>query len=160
MLPHFAGAATPYMDPGSKGAIVGLTLAHSAEDIYFAVMEGICYEMRLNAERLADAGIPVRRLRATGGCANSRVFLQMKADVLNVPVTALRSEEAGGAGCAMLAGAALGVYPDVEQAARVLTAERETFFPRQEAHEAYSRVYERYRKLYGAVRPLMEEVQP
>ncbi|MDR1059743.1 MAG: carbohydrate kinase [Clostridiales bacterium] len=155
VLPHFAGAATPYMDAGSRGVIAGLALASTRQDIYLACMEGVCYEMRLNLEHLRGAGVAVRHLRAAGGGANSRVWLQMKADILDVPVTALVSEEAGATGGAMFAGVALGVFGNLERAARVFVSEKETFFPRAGARERYAEIYERYRKLYGAVRPLL-----
>lgn len=155
VLPHFAGAATPTMDGGSKGAIVGLTLSHSRKDLYRAVMEGVCYEMRLNQERLGACGVTVSPLHATGGGAKSRVWMQMKADVLNVPVTALATSEAGAAGSAMLVGMALGLYPSLEAAAERMVKVREVFYPGPEAHARYEEVYQRYKKLYGAVRPLM-----
>lgn len=155
VLPHFAGAATPYMDAGSKGAIVGLTLSHTQQDLFRAIMEGVCYEMRLNQERLAAAGVTVAPLRATGGGAKSRVWMQMKADVLNVPVTALETAEAGAAGSAMLAGVARGVFRDPMEASAVMVRERETFYPREDAHKRYDAVYQRYQKLYEAVRPLV-----
>ncbi len=155
VLPHFAGAATPAMDAGSKGAIVGLTLSHTQKDLYQAVMEGVCYEMRLNQERLEDCGVTVAPLHATGGGAKSRVWMQMKADVLNVPVTALTTAEAGATGSAMLVGVALGLYPDLEAAAARMVRVREIFQPRPDAHERYEAVYQRYKKLYQAVRPLV-----
>ncbi len=155
VLPHFAGAATPYMDAGSKGAIVGLTVANTQNDIHLAIMEGICYEMLLNIERLREAGIEIRQLRATGGGANSRVWLQMKADILNIPVTALRSAEAGAAGSAMLVGIALGVFCDLREAASVIVTERKTYLPRPDVHQKYQSCFERYKKLYNAIRPLV-----
>ena len=155
VLPHFAGAATPTMDGGSKGAIVGLTLGHTQKDLYRAVIEGVCYEMRLNQELLAGCGVAVAPLHATGGGARSRVWMQMKADVLNVPVTALTTAEAGATGSAMLVGVALGLYPTLEAAAEKMVRVREVFYPRQEAHDRYEEVYQRYKKLYPAVRPLV-----
>jgi len=155
VLPHLAGAATPYMDYGSKGAIVGLTLSTTARDLFAAVMEGVCYEMRLNIDRLRDAGLRIERLRATGGGANSRAWMQMKADVLGVPVTALRSSEASGLGAAMLAGVATGRFADLRDAAAVMVAERETFTPRPDVRVRYDEVYARYVGLYPAVRPLI-----
>ncbi len=154
VLPHFAGAATPYMDNGSKGAIVGLTLSHTQQDLYRAIMEGVCYEMRLNQELLGASGVTVAPLHATGGGARSRVWMQMKADVLNVPVTALTTSEAGATGSAMLVGVALGLYPSLEAAAEKMVKVREVFQPRPEAHERYEAVYQRYKRLYHAVRPL------
>lgn len=155
VLPHFAGAATPAMDAGSKGAIVGLTLSHTQKDLYRAVMEGVCYEMRLNQELLGGCGVAVAPLHATGGGAKSRVWMQMKADVLNVPVTALTTAEAGATGSAMLVGVALGLYPSLEAAAEKMVKVREVFQPRTQIHEQYEAVYQRYKKLYEAVRPLV-----
>ena len=48
VLPHFAGAATPHMDEGATGAVVGLKVSHSTVDLYRAMMEGVVYEMMLN----------------------------------------------------------------------------------------------------------------
>lgn len=155
VLPHFAGAATPTMDGGSKGAIVGLTLSHTQKDLYRAVMEGVCYEMRLNQELLSGCGVAIAPLHATGGGAKSRVWMQMKADVLNVPVMALTTSEAGATGSAMLVGVALGLYPNLEAAAERMVKVREVFLPREDAHARYEEVYQRYKQLYRAVRPLV-----
>ena len=155
VLPHFAGAATPYMDPGSRGAIVGLTLGSTQQEIFCGIMEGVCYEMLINKQRLNAAGIHFDSLRATGGGAVSRVWMQMKADVLGVPVTSLRSAEAGATGSAMMVGVALGLFKTLREAAAVMIVERETYLPREEQHRAYAAVFKRYEKLYDAVRPLV-----
>ncbi len=155
VLPHFAGAATPYMDEGAKGVIMGLTIEHHASDLYRAMMEGVVYEMMLNLEHLKAFGICPEKLRATGGGAASRVWMQMKADILGLPVTSLGNAEAGAAGCAMMAGIAAGVFNNLEDAAKALITEKETYMPREEMHKAYQAHYQRYRRLYEAVRPLM-----
>lgn len=157
VLPHFAGAATPYMDSGSKGAFVGLTISHTQQDMFLAIMEGICYEMRLNQERLRQSGVEIAPLRATGGGANNGIWLQMKADILGVPVTALKTNEAGAAGSAMLVGVAVGAFQNLSEAAEAMIEERETYYPRPEVKDLYDRNYEKYRRLYDAVRPLVIE---
>lgn len=156
VLPHFAGAATPYMDSASRGAILGLTLDTTAADLYRAAMEGVCYEMRLNLEALAGGGVTVPALRAAGGGARNRMWLQMKADILGVPVTSLATADTGTTGSAMLAGIASGVFRDLPHAAGVMVKEKETFYPRAEMRAAYEPHYQRYKKMYAAVRPLME----
>lgn len=155
VLPHFAGAATPYMDPGSKGAIIGLSVENTQQDIYLGCMEGVVYEMRLNMDRLKEAGVAVNALRATGGGARSKLWMQMKADILNIPVTTLRSEEAGAAGSAMLVGVAVGVFANLEEAAKVMVVPMDTYYPRQNVHKRYESTYRRYTKVYNAVRPLV-----
>lgn len=156
LLPHFAGAATPYMDSGSRGAILGLTLESTAADLYRAAMEGVCYEMRLNMEALAEGGVAIPALRSTGGGARNRMWLQMKADILGVPVTALATADAGTTGSAMLAGIACGAFSSLQHAASAMVREKETFHPRPDRQAAYESVYQRYKKVYAAVRPLME----
>lgn len=155
VLPHFAGAATPYMDTGSKGAIVGLTVSTTAAELYRACLEGVAYEMLLNAEALAGSGVRYQKLNATGGGARSQVWMQIKADVLNVPITALKTADAGTVGSAMLTGTAIGVFRNLEDAAAHMVEETVTYYPRPELHEQYMKIYERYKRLYQAVRPLV-----
>ena len=155
VLPHFAGAATPYMDIGSKGAILGLTTATTAADLYCACMEGVAYEMRLNYESLSGSGIRFEKLNATGGGARSKRWMQMKADVLDLPITALKTVDAGTVGSAMLTGIAVGLFRDLEDAAARMVQKMETYYPRAEMHEKYMEVYKRYKATYNAVRPLM-----
>ena len=155
VLPHFAGAATPYMDSGAKGAVIGLTTDSSACEIYMACLEGVCYEMYLIYQKLKDTGIKYKSFNATGGGAHSRVWMQMKADILDVPFTALKTVDAGTVGSAMLTGIAIGLFKDLEDAAAHMVEETVTYYPRKEQHERYMAVYDRYEKLYEAVRPLM-----
>lgn len=155
VLPHFAGAATPYMDSGAKGAIIGLTAGTTLNEIYRACMEGVAYEMKLNYEHLLPSGVCFERIHATGGGAHSEVWMQMKADMLNIPITALETVDAGTVGSAMLTGIAVGIYSDLEEAARIMVRPIKVYEPRPEQHQAYSEIYERYRKVYEAVRPLM-----
>lgn len=155
VLPHFAGAATPYMDTGSRGAILGLTTATTPADIYRACMEGVAYEMRLNYEALQGSGIHFKKLHATGGGARSKVWMQIKADVLDLPITALKTVDAGTVGSAMLTGVAVGLFSDLKDAAAHMVQERETYYPREDMYQCYMTIYERYKRVYSAVRPLL-----
>lgn len=155
VLPHFAGAATPYMDTGSKGAIIGLTAGTQVGDIYRACMEGVVYEMLLNMECLKDSGIHFQMLHATGGGAKSELWMQMKADMLNIPITALKTADAGTVGSAMLTGIAVGCFENLEDAAKHMVEKKKVYTPNPKMHEQYVEVYKRYRKLYQAVRPLV-----
>jgi len=155
VLPHFAGAATPYMDAGSEGAIVGLTLQHGPSDLLKAIMEGIAYEMRLNMEQLMEGGIQIHGLNATGGCAKSKLWLQIKADILGVPITRMSTDEAGTVGGIMLTGVATGAYASLEEASKLLVQPIETYYPRVDMQKEYEKHYRRYQGLYNAVRPLI-----
>lgn len=155
VLPHFAGAATPYMDTESKGAVLGLTTATTAADIYRGCMEGVVYEMVLNLESLRDSGIHFQMLHATGGGARSAEWMQMKADMLGLPITALSTIDAGTVGSAMLTGVAAGCFENLEDAAAHMVEKKKIYKPRSEMHKKYMDIYARYKKLYTVVRPLV-----
>ncbi len=155
VLPHFAGAATPYMDTGSKGAVLGLTAATTVADIYRGCMEGVVYEMYLNMQALRQSGICFDRVHATGGGAWSKEWMQMKADVLDIPITSLKTVDAGTVGSAMLTGIAVGLFKDLNDAAAHMVEKTESYEPRREMHDKYMEIYKRYEKVYQVVRPLV-----
>ena len=156
VLPHFAGAATPYMDTGSKGAFLGLTADTSLTDLYMACLEGVVYEMALNRDTIdACTKLNFDKILATGGGARSECWMQMKADVLNVPIVSLKTIDAGTVGSAMMTGVAVGLFDSLPKAADVMVQRLDTYEPQAERHAAYAAVLERYVKVYDAVRPLV-----
>lgn len=154
VLPHFAGAATPYMDSAAKAAFAGITLETTKYDIYRALMEGTSYEMRVNLERMESVSGRVNEIRATGGGAASDIWLQIKADILGKAVTALDAPQVGAAGTAALAGVTLGIYSDIETAAEKMSPVRRVFYPNPENAEIYSGYYKKYAGLYSAIKGL------
>ena len=105
-LPYFTPSGTPYFDAQVPGAILGLRLTTTRGEVLRALLEGVALEMRLNVDILQRAGLVIRQFRAVGGGAKSRALTQLKADVLDRPVTTLAVTEAGCLGVAMLACAA------------------------------------------------------
>lgn len=154
VLPHFAGAATPYMDNDSKAAFVGVTLETDKIDIYKALMEGTSYEMLLNFNTMKKLTGEISEIRATGGGATSDVWLQIKSDILGVSITALSGKEIGAAGTAALAGAAIGAYESLESAVSVSGAVRKVFTPNDKNRSAYAELYKKYAGLYKAIKGL------
>lgn len=155
VLPHFAGAGTPYMDSQSKGAIIGLTMETDIRALYQGCIEGIAYEMYLNMQILKKAGITFKYLHGTGGGFASGVWSQIKADILNTPIKTLKVKDAGTVGSAMLTGLAIGLFKNLEEAKACMIQEDKIFYPRKEQHEKYESIFERYKKLYQALYPLL-----
>lgn len=155
MLPHFAGAATPYMDTTATGAIVGLTLASTREDIFNAILEGCCYEMLLNIEHLKKADIHIGSVTATGGGASSDLWLQMKADIFGFNVSSLENSEAGTIGASILAGVGTGVFSSLEDGVQKMVRIKKTFTPNFEKRALYMKNYNKYKKLHEAVKDIM-----
>ena len=159
VMPHFAGAANPYMDISSKAAIIGLGIEHSGADVYKAVMEGVTYEIMLNIEHLEKCGIIPKKLYATGGGATSDVWMQIKADILGRPISSVAAKEVGACGTCMLVGVAIGLYKDLYEARDVFVKEGRTVIPNPENTEVYAKYYNAYKKIYSAVRPIVKELK-
>lgn len=154
VLPHFAGAATPYMDNDSKAAFVGVTLETTKYDLYKALMEGTSYEMLLNFNTMKSLTGEIKEIRATGGGATSDVWLQIKADILNTEITALSCKEVGAAGTTALAGLAVGGFEGLQNAVSKMVTVRKVFEPNKENSIIYSELYKKYANLYNAVKGL------
>lgn len=148
ILPYFAGAGTPYMDNSAKGIIAGLTMDTSKEKIYQGIMEGCSYEMKLNLDYLQKAGIAVEKLFATGGGANSKEWLHIKADIYDKEIISLGAAESGTVACILLAGAACGRFRNLEEASKVFITYRDTYFPRKGVKEKYKKLFDQYRMIY------------
>lgn len=156
VLPHLDGGGTPSLDPQSRGAILGLGRRTTAAEIYRAMLEGVTFEMRHNLECLGGLGIRVDSLKACGGGARSAQWLQMKADILNRPIATLENGEAGALGAAMLAGVAAGLWPDAASACQNMARESRRFEPDPKMAGRYEPNYRRYRRVYPAVRSILE----
>ncbi len=151
-LPYFGGASTPYQDLNAKGVIINLTTDTRDCDLYQSLMEGTAYEMRLNADAVGAYGISVRNAVAAGGGANSEKWLQIKADIQDIPIKTLRSSEGGLCGCAMLQAVALGSVKDLYEARSIFVRYIREFVPDSEKHNAYEKHYQNYKKLYKTVK--------
>lgn len=154
VLPHFAGAATPYMDTKAQGAIFGLTINTQPQDIIKGILEGITFEIMLNVEKLEAAGVIIDELMAVGGLARSAAFLQLKADMMGKRVATLQEPEAGTVGVAVLAGTAGGLFADIDTAVTRLVRKKNVFYPDRELNEIYREKFQAYKKLYPAVKSL------
>jgi len=108
VLPFLQGmGGTPDVDPGARGIIAGLTTQTRLPDIYRAILEGVTFEMRYNQEKLNGHGVCFHKLYACGGGAKSKVWLQIKADILGCEIIPVMAEETGAMGSAILGIAAV-----------------------------------------------------
>ncbi len=158
ILPHFTMTGTPYMDPDSKGAIMGLTLASDKADIIKAILEGITYEMKLNLEYLEQGGVKVEQLRAIGGGARSEKWLQLKADMFGRPIVSLNISEAACLGTVLLAGTAIGEYSSVSEAVDQVVKIKEIFEPDPEKKRIYDEKFRIYAEIYPTIKDLNHSI--
>lgn len=153
ILPHWSGAGTgrtPPLDPASRGAVFGLTLAHTRADVSRAIFEGITYESRFLLESLETPEAPIRAMIVTGGGAKSPFWLQLKANITGKTIVVPRVTEASLLGAAMLAGTGAGLYADIQQAVEEVCQTESVYQPEPSAAKVYQPYYEIYRDLYDS----------
>jgi xylulokinase len=154
-LPYLAGTGTPHMDPYASGALLGLKLGTTRGEMYKALLEGICFEIMLNAALLSELGTDIRSLTCVGGLTRSDLLMQIKADIMGVPVSRLVVKESGTLGLAMLCLVAGGAYRDYEQAAHAMVQVERTFEPDNKRHTIYEEKLHAYRQMYGGIKRIM-----
>ncbi|MCC7355956.1 MAG: hypothetical protein IT330_19625 [Anaerolineae bacterium] len=153
-LPTLAGEKGVVHDPDARGVFFGLSPQHSLAHLARAILEGIAFGLRQILETYQAHGAEIREVRIGGGGARSRLWNQIKADVLGREVGVLRVLETGCLGAAMLAGVGVGLFPDLREAAATMNRVAEILSPDPDRHARYSALYEVYKELYPAVQPL------
>ncbi len=151
VLPYFTPSGTPYFDTRVKGAIMGLDLNTKREEILKALIEGVAFEIKLNLKILEESGYSVNELRVIGGGAKSKVLNQLKANVINKPITLLNVTEAGCMAGAILAAAAVN-RESVSGISGNWVKVIEKFEPAD--HNFYNRKFLHYLELYPHMKKL------
>jgi xylulokinase len=156
VLPYFSGERSPIYDDRARGVIFGLTLAHGRSHIYRAILEGVAYGLEHHFEVMREAGVPLRRVVATGGGSRSVLWTQIVSDVTGLPQTVVAPSNAA-LGAAFLAGYARGIFRQIGDVRQWVRTEREVR-PRQDVHDLYRRYYAVYRRLYEQTKEEMHEL--
>jgi len=151
VLPYFTSTGTPYFDVSVKGAIIGLDLSVTREEIMKALLEGVAFEIKLNIEILRQSGYEINELRIIGGGAKSHRHIQLKADVLGMPITVLDVTEAGCMGVAMLVNAAYTKQNVCDIAAKWVKPISKV---EPMLQDFYNKKFSIYRKLYPVIKEL------
>jgi xylulokinase len=153
-LPYLAGERTPHADPSARGMFEGLSLRHGRGGLVRAVLEGVAYGLRDSFELLRGLGVDAQVGRVSGGGARSRLWLEIVASVLRIPLELTEVEEGSAYGAALLAGVSNGVFGSAPEAVEACVRVRDRVEPNEAWAAVYDEGYARYRALYPAVKSL------
>ena len=156
ILPYFAGERSPLFDPGARGALLGLTLAHTPAHLMRAAFEAVAMGVRHNLEAfnsVTDGGAQWRAV-AVGGAAAGDLWPQIVTDVTGLPQVIPEQTIGACYGDALLAATAVGIVPrDTCWMKPARSTHRRT-----ELENLYNERYALYRDLYAATRPLIDRL--
>jgi xylulokinase len=155
-LPYLSGERTPHADPDARGAFVGLSLEHGRGSLTRAVLEGVAFGLADCLDSVRGVGVEAGRARASGGGARSRLWLQIIASVLELPVEVMGSEQGSAFGAALLGGVAAGVYANIVEAVTACVHVADVIDPVADWIGPYREVRRRFRSLYPALGSITE----
>ena len=158
VLDSFQGNRTPLVDPNLRGAIWGLSLRHTSEHVFRAILEGIAYGTEFIFRQFKEAGYETKEIYACGGPTRSRLWMQIHADVSGVPIAIPKVQDAPLLGSAILATVASGLYPTVKEAAENMVTISRQVEPDKTAHETYRFYVDRYIDTYDRMSQLMHQM--
>jgi xylulokinase len=154
-LPYLTGERTPHLDPGARGAFLGLTSRHGVSHLTRAVMEGVAFSLRDSLEIMVALGTNPGQIRVTGGGARSPLWRQLLADVFGRPIVRTLADEGPASGAALLAGVTAGVFKDVDEACSGISLRPDVSEPETSRTRLYDAYYAAYRELYPATASTM-----
>ena len=158
-LPYLMGERSPINDTNARGTFVGMTMDTSRADMTQAMLEGVAFAIRDSFEVAKSLGITIERSKICGGGAKSPLWKKIMANVLNVKLDILESEQGPGMGGAMLAAVACGEYASVEECCDKLVKVVETVEPDPAIAARYEERYQKYRLIYPALKPIFPQIQ-
>ena len=153
-LPYLMGERSPHNNPDARAMFIGMSMDTRREDMTLAVLEGVTFGLRDSLEVAKSLGIKLERTKVCGGGAKSTLWKKLLANIMNLKVEVIESEEGPALGGAMLAAVGCGEYPDVETIAKKVVKVVETVEPDPELVAKYEKRYQEFRRLYPAVKEL------
>jgi xylulokinase len=151
-LPYLAGERTPHADPDARGAFCGLSVTHGRGALTRAVLEGVAFALRDCLDVVHGVGATATRGRVSGGGSRSRLWLEIVATALEMPLEVMATDQGSAFGAALLGGVAAGVYRDIDEATAACVRVTEVVDPVPEWIEPYREARRRFREYYPALR--------
>ena len=158
-LPYLMGERSPINDTNARGTFTGITMDTTRADLVQAVLEGVAFAIRDSFEVAKSLGIAIPRSFLCGGGAKSPLWRRIFSNVLGIPLDMVKTEQGPGYGGAMLAMVGCGVYPSVQAAADALVELASTTEPDSELTARYEAQYQKFKRIYPAMRELFAAIR-
>ena len=151
-LPYLMGERSPHNDPDARGTFIGMSMDTTRADMTQAMLEGVAFGLRDSLEVARAAGLDIRTTKICGGGAKSPLWRKIIANVMNVNVQTIESEEGPALGGALLAAVGCGEFANVEEASAAVVKVTSTEAPDPELVKLYEERYQKWKAIYPALK--------
>lgn len=138
-------------NPLAKGMMIGLDGSHTKAHLFRAVYEGVVFAHLTHLTALMYSRPLPEVIRLGGGVVNSRVWSQMFADIIQIPIELISDVELGAKGAAMAAGVGAGIYRDYDMAVEHCVGGGRIIYPDSKKALVYRKKYENYKKINASM---------
>ena len=156
-LPYLMGERSPHNDPKARATFIGMSMDTTREEMTQAVLEGVAFGLRDSLEVARSLGIKIERTKICGGGAKSPLWKKIIANVMNLKVDVIESEEGPGYGGAILAAVGCGEYDSVQEATDQLVKVVDTVEPDDKLVAKYEAKYQQFREIYPALKSVFQK---
>ena len=156
-LPYLMGERSPINDTNTTGMFIGLRPDTNRADMLLAILEGVAFAVRDNAEVAKSLGIEIKRSTVCGGGAKSKLWMKILANILDIELVIPSIEEGPGYGGAILAMTACGLYNSVKDAVSIEV--KEVIKPDEKLVALYKERYEKFRNIYPEMKQLYKKLK-
>lgn len=153
-LPYLMGERSPINDTEARGAFIGLSADTGRGAMALAVLEGVAFAMRDSFEVAKSLGLDITVSRICGGGAKSALWRRIFANVLNIDICTVETEEGPGYGGAILAAVACGEWKSVHHASSKLLHIKDIVSPEPELAALYEERYRQFTRIYPSLKGL------
>lgn len=158
-LPYLNGERTPHLDPDLSGVFFGVNLRTGRDQLARAVMEGVSYAMNQCIEVCGELGLHADTVIASGGASHSMPWLQIQADIYNVPLKVADTDEQACLGAAIAAGTGAGVYGSIDEGCSAVVKYKDfEVIPNEENHKIYREYYQLYKDIFNSCSDALHRV--
>ena len=156
-LPYLSGERSPHNDVNARAAFIGMRANTKSDEMSLAVLEGVSFALKDCIEIARNAGVKITKSTLCGGGARNELWQQILADILDLDICLLNTEQGPSFGGAILAMVANGEYKSLDDAVSAIVKVSKVVKPREDIKKLYQERYEIFKKLYPALKDVYKE---
>lgn len=153
-LPYLMGERSPINDVNARAAFIGMNASTTRKEMCLAVLEGVSFALRDCLEVAGKLGVNVSVSTCCGGGSRIKIWPEILSNVLGINIDIPATQEGPSLGAAMLAMVACGEYKSLSDACSSIVKINETIKPQKEISDKYNKKYDKFRKLYPALKEI------
>ncbi len=159
-IPYLNGRQCPW-DAAMRGAWLGLRSRHNQTHMHRSMLESVAFEYAyfLQVVREISQRADFEEIHGIGPGVRSRLWVQIKADVLGIPYVVHGRDDHAMLGAAAVAAASVGAVANEAEAVERWLTRTTRIEPDRDRHRQYTELFQLYLRALSDLRPFFAELR-